>query len=81
MTPGLSAVQTSGAVYLTADQVGELLQLSSKTVYRLVKTDPTMPMLKIGGAVRFPRERLERWLREREQGPARPRGVGARRTA
>ena len=28
-----------------------------------------MPMLKLGGAVRFPRERLERWLRDREQGP------------
>jgi hypothetical protein len=28
-----------------------------------------MPMLKLGGTVRFPRERLERWLRDREQGP------------
>lgn len=57
------------APYLTADQVGkQLLQLSAKSVYRLAKADPTMPMLKIGGTVRFPRERLERWLRDREQG-------------
>lgn len=57
------------AAYLTADQVSELLQLSAKTVYRLVKADPTLPALRIGGTVRFPRERLERWLRSREQGP------------
>lgn len=59
------------AAYLTADQVGERLQLSAKSIYRLAKTDSTLPMLKIGGTVRFPRERLERWLRSREQGRAR----------
>jgi excisionase family DNA binding protein len=59
--------------YLTAEQVGQMLQLSGKTVYRLAKADPTMPALKIGGAVRFPRERFERWLRDREQGHARRR--------
>ena len=57
------------AAYLTPGQVAEMLQLSAKSVYRLAKADPTLPMLKLGGAVRFPRERLERWLRDREQGP------------
>lgn len=57
------------ASYLTPAQVAEMLQLSAKSVYRLSKADPTMPMLKLGGTVRFPRERLERWLRDREQGP------------
>ena len=57
------------APYLTAAQVGELLQLSAKSIYRLAADDPTMPMLKLGGTIRFPRERLERWLRDREQGP------------
>jgi excisionase family DNA binding protein len=57
------------ATYLTPGQVGELLQLSTKSIYRLAKADTTMPMLKLGGTVRFPRERLERWLRDREQGP------------
>jgi excisionase family DNA binding protein len=65
--PPLTPVE--GPVYLTAEQVGELLQVSSKSVYRWQKADPTMPALKIGGTVRFPRERLERWLRDREQGP------------
>jgi excisionase family DNA binding protein len=61
------------SAYLTAEQVGELLQLSAKSIYRLAKADPTLPMLKLGGAVRFPRERLERWLRDREQGTPRTR--------
>ena len=60
-------------VYLTADQVGELLQASPKSVYRWAKQDPSMPMLRIGATVRFPRERLLAWLRAREQGQGRPR--------
>jgi predicted DNA-binding transcriptional regulator AlpA len=60
------------AAYLTADQVGTLLQLSAKSVYRLAADDPTFPRLKLGtgrnASVRFPRERLLRWLRDREQG-------------
>ena len=56
------------STYLTADEVAEMLQLSAKSIYRLAKADPTMPMLKLGGSVRFHRERLERWLRDREQG-------------
>ena len=61
------------AEYLTADEVAGILQLSPKTIYRLAKTDPTFPMLKLGGAVRFPRERLLRWLTMREQGSRRTR--------
>jgi excisionase family DNA binding protein len=56
------------ASYLTAEQVANLLQASPKTVYRIAKADSTMPMLKLGGLVRFPRARLDRWLRDREQG-------------
>ena len=54
--------------YLTAAQVAELLQVSEKTVYRWANTDSTLPMLKVGGTVRFPRERLLKWLQDREQG-------------
>ena len=61
------------ARYLTAAQLAELLQVSAKSVYRWAAGDPTFPRLKIGGTVRFPRERLLRWLRAREQGLARPR--------
>jgi excisionase family DNA binding protein len=59
--------------YLTADEVAAILRLSPKTIYRLAKSDPTLPMLKLGGAVRFPRERLLRWLAMREQGNRRTR--------
>lgn len=54
--------------YLTVEEVAEILRASPKTVYRLAKDDPTMPMLRLGGLVRFPRERLLMWLRQREQG-------------
>ena len=56
------------ATYLTADQVGELLQVSGKSVYRWASRDASMPTLRIGATVRFPRERLLAWLRSREQG-------------
>jgi excisionase family DNA binding protein len=65
------------AAYLTAVQVGKMLQLSAKSIYRLANDDPTMPMLKIGGTVRFPKERLERWLRDREQGRPHTRSLSA----
>lgn len=55
-------------VYLTAAEVAELLHVSEKSIYRWAKADPSMPVLKIGGTTRFPRARLERWLRDREQG-------------
>lgn len=61
--------------YLTPAEVAELLRVSVKSVYRWLGQDPSMPVLKIGGTVRFPRERLERWLRAREQGPARPQRI------
>lgn len=37
--------------YLTVEEVAEILRASPKTVYRLAKADPTMPMLKLGGLV------------------------------
>lgn len=54
--------------YLTPAEVADLLRVSVKTVYRLAAQEPTMPMLKLGGSVRFPRERLLRWLDQRTQG-------------
>jgi len=60
------------AGYLTAAQIAELLQVSEKSAYRWAAGDPTFPMLKIRRTVRFPRERVIRWLREREQGSGGP---------
>ena len=66
-------------LYMTPNEVAALLQLSPKTIYRLAALDPSMPMLKLGGTVRFPRERLLHWLQAREQGPGRGRAA-VRRT-
>jgi predicted DNA-binding transcriptional regulator AlpA len=61
--------QSTPPDYLTAAQVGAMLQLSAKSVYRLAKADATFPQLKLMGTVRFPRERLLRWLKSREGRP------------
>lgn len=58
--------------YLTAAQVAAMLQLSAKSVFRIAAADATMPQLRLGGSVRFPRERLLRWLKAREGGPVAP---------
>jgi predicted DNA-binding transcriptional regulator AlpA len=70
-----SPSESSLPEYLTAAQVGAMLQLSAKSVYRLARADSTLPQLKLMGTVRFPRERLLRWLRSRE---GRPVSSGAR---
>lgn len=57
-----------GRAYLTPDQVAELLQVGRKTVLRWLAADPTMPAIRLGGTVRFPEDRLMRWLRDRESG-------------
>ena len=54
--------------YLTSDEVETLLRVSKKTLTRWAAKDPTFPVLKIAGTVRYPRERLMRWLHAREQG-------------
>jgi excisionase family DNA binding protein len=69
-------VLDGGQEYLTVDEVAEVLRVSAPTVYRLVKRDPAVPVLRLPGLMRFPRERLLRWLRDREQGQGRPRGIG-----
>jgi excisionase family DNA binding protein len=43
--------------YFTVAEVADLLRLSAKSIYRLAQENPDMPMLKLGGTVRFPRER------------------------
>src|SRR2546425_4956195 len=67
---------TTGATaeYLTAGQIAELLQVSEKSVYRWAAGDPTFPILKIGGTLRFPPQRLVNWLREPGHGVRRPPG-------
>ncbi len=61
--------------YLTVEEVAAMLRVSRASIYRLAASDDTMPVLRLPGAMRFPRERLERWLRAREQGLSRPRRI------
>jgi excisionase family DNA binding protein len=63
-----STADVTQAPYLTAPQVAALLQVDAKTIYRWAASEPTMPVLRVGGTVRFPRERLLKWLSDREQG-------------
>jgi excisionase family DNA binding protein len=74
MTPAGPSPAGSEPLYLTAEAVATLVSVSKATVDRWAKEHPTMPVLKIGEVVRFPKDRLLVWLRTREQGAtARPR--------
>lgn len=54
------------AAYLTALQVADLLQVDEKTVLRWSLPDASMPVLRRGRVVRFPRERLLTWPERQE---------------
>ena len=43
------------ATYLTPEQFAGMVQVSTKSVYRWAATDPTLPCLRLGGTIRFPR--------------------------
>ena len=63
--------RTSEPAYLTALQVADLLQVDEKTVLRWSLQDSSMPVLRRGRVVRFPRERLLAWLERQEPRSAR----------
>jgi excisionase family DNA binding protein len=58
-------------VYLTARQVADLVRVAEKTVLRWSLQDASMPVLRRGRVVRFPRERLHAWLDRQEPRSAR----------
>jgi excisionase family DNA binding protein len=64
-------LKTAEPVYLTALQVADLLQVDEKTVLRWSLEDASMPVLRRGRVVRFPRERLLTWLERQEPRSAR----------
>lgn len=71
-----AAVAPDGAAlpaYMTVGEVAALLSVGRKTVYRLVAQDASVPCLRLGGVLRFPREKLFAWLESRTQGTGRPR--------
>jgi excisionase family DNA binding protein len=59
-----SAARESVAVsaYLTADDAAKILRLSPKTIAALARTDPTMPVTRIGRMVRFEEAAFYRWV-------------------
>ena len=69
--PGREQLKTAEPVYLTALQVADLLQVDEKTVLRWSLEDASMPVLRRGRVVRFPRERLLTWLERLEPRTAR----------
>jgi excisionase family DNA binding protein len=52
----------NGPAYLTSTQVGDLLQVSPRTVERWALEDVTMPVTRLGRLLRFERTALEAWL-------------------
>jgi excisionase family DNA binding protein len=66
-TAACEPIKTATPEYLTAEQVGELLQVSPRTVQRWALEDASMPTLRLGGTVRFPRADLERWIERSTQ--------------
>jgi len=65
------AETTPEPLYLTARQVADLVRVAEKTVLRWSLQDASMPVLRRGHVVRFPRERLLAWLERQEPRAAR----------
>lgn len=51
---------------LTIREVAEYLKLAEKTVYRLV-AEGKIPGFKVGGAWRFRKSEIDRWIIKQEQ--------------
>jgi excisionase family DNA binding protein len=71
LEPAREQTESAEPVYLTALQLAELLQVDEKTVLRWSLQDASMPVLRRGRVVRFPRERLLVWLERQEPRAAR----------
>ncbi len=79
--PACEQVKSAEPAYLTPVQVAELLQVDTKTVSRWSLEDGSMPVLRRGRVVRFPRERLLAWLERQEPRSARRITQGSRKDA
>lgn len=49
---------------LTAEQVAELLNISERSIWRHLSAGKFLEPVRIGGCVRWMRERLLRWIEE-----------------
>ena len=66
--PATERVESALPVFMTAADVATMLQVDVKSVYRWASSDASMPAVRVGGVVRFDRERLLAWLEARTQG-------------
>jgi excisionase family DNA binding protein len=74
-TVACEPIKTATPQYLTAEQVGELLEVSSRTVQRWALEDACMPVFRLGRTVRFPRAELERWIERSTQRSRKSRAI------
>lgn len=59
--------------YIAAEELAKVLNVSTKTILRWAKDEPSMPTFRRGKVLRFPRNRVLVWLRDQEQGVPRHR--------
>ena len=65
------------ALLLKPIEVAELLGLSRSKVFEMLAAED-LPVLRIGRAVRVPRNDLDEWIRGRTRGRPEPRGLLSR---
>lgn len=61
---------------MTIKEVAEYLKLTEKTTYRLA-AERKIPGFKVGGAWRFRKSEIDRWIAGQEQNNRKPNGVAA----
>jgi predicted DNA-binding transcriptional regulator AlpA len=64
----MDTVAESLPQYWLPREFAGVMRLHEKSIYRLMKSDPTFPHVRIGGSVRIPRQRALRWLAKRTSG-------------
>jgi len=69
--PALSEAVWESLEWVTPREAAAWLRVSPKLIYRLAESDRTFPAVKVGGATRINRHRLERWL-ERQHRTRKP---------
>jgi excisionase family DNA binding protein len=56
-------------VMLTVEQLGQVLRVSRAKSYQILR-QPGFPAVRLGRAIRIPREALRCWLERQMEGPA-----------
>ncbi len=64
----VKAMPKDDALVLTVADVCRLLKISRVTLYRIEKETPLPGRVKLGGQVRYHRETLEQWLKQKVEG-------------